>query len=354
MWGMNGSEFKKFGEQTPSLGTGEGEVPLASTPSPKIDVRTMASDLNSTQESGGGAPRPYTPPPSAPPVSPAAEPEKEPVFKPSEISAVQGTGQMAQIPISSRKKSSKTLVWAIVIALIVIGLAALGYFVIYPILTTEPEITVPPPPPPSPVEIPTSTPTTTIELPPPPEAYISLFKTILATTTETTLSGFLGLTDVKTSLNAPTSTTPAIKEVVWRDDQGKLLTFGQLTSLLIPQVLSTTTADMFISNFSAFVYSDSRGAWPGYVFKLKPDAVTAAAQANFKSEFEKASALTLENLFLTIPGTPQTWRQGKTGTITHYYLVFPTLNTSLTYALVGDKLIVSTSYDGFKEALKNL
>ena len=350
---MADNEFQELGNQNPPLGTGEGEIPLAQTPAPKIDIRTMASDIKSVEESGGGAPRPYTPPPQTPSLRPEPEKKEEPVFRPSEITPVGAPAQMTQAPLAPPKKSGKGLTWSVIIAVIVIGLAALGYFVIYPILKPAEVIPTPPPPAP-PVETPTSTPTSTLEVLPPPEPYVSLFKTSISATTEVTLTGFLSLTDIQSSFGSATSTTSTIKEVVWRDDQEKLLTFEQITSLIVPQILSTTTVQMFNKNFTAFAYGDSRGVWPGYIFELKDGTTLATAEANFKNEFEKTPAETLKNFFAADPGAPQTWKQGKTGTILNRYLVFPELNTSLNYAWVQNKLLISTSYDGFKEALKNL
>ena len=102
------------GKSPPPLGTGEGEVPLAQPPreamfesdsamagaakpsdpvvpskGPGLDMRTSASDVESIQKEGGGAPKPYTPPPvlsEKPPgvsgTGVSEEHEKEQVFQP--------------------------------------------------------------------------------------------------------------------------------------------------------------------------------------------------------------------------------------------------------------------------------
>ena len=55
-------------EEGKLIGTGEGEVPqreLSEAPGvSNLDMRTSASDVASIKESGGGAPRSYTPPPA--------------------------------------------------------------------------------------------------------------------------------------------------------------------------------------------------------------------------------------------------------------------------------------------------
>src|SRR3990167_7902408 len=70
---FSGSSWPPTPGGNPPLSTGEGESPLANPLAPKIDMRTMESDKNSSKESGGAAPRPYVPPPATSEMSQTKE-----------------------------------------------------------------------------------------------------------------------------------------------------------------------------------------------------------------------------------------------------------------------------------------
>lgn len=141
---------------------------------PKADVRTMSSDIKSVQETGGGAPKPYSPSPAMPSTpsfpSPASfsEPKSSPSFpmppvvaspiKPpslpnsgsSNFSSLSSSPSSLQKPMNSfsppstastqdsltrqAKSGGTKKIFAMILSLIlVVGIGAVGYFFVWPL-----------------------------------------------------------------------------------------------------------------------------------------------------------------------------------------------------------------------------
>ena len=164
---------------------------------PPMDVRTMASDLNSIQ--GGGSPQSYTPKgPDPKPNQAAPQPETQPSQNfnfqipqvPTDLSAPAASPEM---PIKQKKSGRGALV-GIISFVVVIALGALGYFVVYPMLSTS-----------SPSKTQTVQINTTTENPTPAGAGETQPVAVVTTTTESTSSSETTTTPV-----VATSTEPIV------------------------------------------------------------------------------------------------------------------------------------------------
>lgn len=297
-----------------------------SPPPPQIDIRTLASDADSLKTSGGmgTAPKTFSP----------ADLAKEPVFgaeivSPTAAGAVKAGG--------AGKKLGIVLGAIAVLALA----AAAGYFFIWPLFSgnEEEQITVVTSPPLLPTEPAPAAPTSR-----------SFFTTPAAATGEVNLSA-LTLAELSGALktkSGESAATGTVKEIILKVNNTSA-TSSALLSVLAP---GTGLESMLESGVTSFIYYDTKGAWPGYIFKFKSGASSTAAQTS-TAKIEQSSNLAA--LYLTSPGTAS--KDGfKSGTIAATktrYLSF-TGGASLNYGWVGNYLVISTSFDGFKKAMELL
>ena len=356
------------------LGTGEGEVPLAKMPSDKIDVRTMASDVTSMQETGGGMPRPYTPQTqtTAPkettarptPISPSQSPIN---FVDQMVGGIGQAGQQTSTtPQPKKTGGGRSLFGTLLIVIIVVGLIVIGYFFVYPqfintgtekdqgVATTTPPTlpeetaNVPPIPAPetattSPV-VPPTAPVSTVEV------HASFFKTKADLVVDAKLSAFT-LEDLKKPIAFETTSVPLFKEIVWKTQENKPLSFSQIASLIFPNFFTTEKVANFEDDFTLFAYSNTKGTWLGFVVKLK-DGVDIGAIQNSMSTLQKD--IGLKNLFLSDPGTMNPWKDGKVRNKPTSLAPFSLQGATISYTWFDRYLLVSSNLEAAEEAGKRL
>ena len=310
------------GTSGPAGGIPSGPPP---PPPPQIDIRTMASDADSLKRSGGLGTEPKT-------FSPA-DLAKEPVFA-SEIVSPAGAGA-AKAGVSGKK------VGLVAGAAAILFLAALaGYFFVWPLFSGSEEeqvVTETTPPP----VLPTETPA------PPAPTSQSLFTKPAASTKEVSLST-LTLAELSSALKTKSgeaAATGTVKEVIVKVN-GTSATSSALLNVLVP---GTGLESMLEPLVTSFIYYDAKGAWPGYIFKLKSGTNPAAAQT---STVKIEQSVNLAALYLTSPGAPKGgWKDGSVDSAKTRYLAYSAAGASLNYGWVNNYLVISTSYDGFKKAL---
>ncbi|MDI6734293.1 MAG: hypothetical protein QMD50_02260 [Patescibacteria group bacterium] len=375
---------QKWPDQNKPLGTGEGESPLTNPPlaSPKVEVRTMASDLKSTQESGGGAPHPYTPPPPPPiktqtsntpppePQSPKLEQKpidrkpSDAIFRPPEVPATPAPTIISKTPSPQEQKPKKKILLWIILAVVIIGIIALGYFVLYPMFFPKnPVVVENPTPTPTPTPAPTPEPTPTptpipIEIQPTPEALIihtSLFKTPADLTTEISLPS-LSLQDLKSLIEFATTDVPVLKEIVLKDSENKIIPLNKITPFLLPNILDDSLLISLNFDFTYFTYTNNKGTWPGIIISTETSDEPALTDLKTKinAAIEKSGA-PITNLFLTDPGTSSTWKDGKVNNYKARYIGFSKTEAALSYTWINNQfLLISTNYAGAQAAAKLL
>jgi hypothetical protein len=335
-----------------SIGTGEGESPLAKPVVPNMDVRTMASDMQS-MGAGNAAPKPYAPQASAPeniPMSPApSAPQAEQSFQIPQPDMSMGAQPAEPAP----KKNGRGVFTALAVFIAVIGLAALGYFVIYPIFFAAPVAPVventPTPEPVLPVE-PEPLPEPSSTIPNVPAPHVSLL-TMAADATESPSLPTMELTNLK-AMGMGTSANPTLTEIVLKDQSEVNLTLSQITALLAPTTFTPNVIGNFESDPTFFAYTDKDGRWLGLVAKVRSDASLEAVKADV-SKLEQSNETA--NFFGKDPGTPGEWKNSQVAGATDVrYQLFSNAGFAFDYGWVGNKLVIATSYDGFKEAVRRL
>lgn len=348
-----------------AIGTGEGESPLIPVTPQNVSVRTMDSDTSSIKTSGVGVPSAYTPKTEPAPATftPPTMDVQGPIPTPTAP-----TSTPTQPP-SSGESSSKGIVVAIVSFLVVLGIAAIGYFFLYPmfveptdnssvvppvaeVLDQAPEAAVPE----APAEPASTTPTSTASSTPTStvpgsflEAHASLFKTSADATSEISLSSVTPET-YHAAITSGVAEVPVMKEVVFRTSNG-ILPSKVFFGAMAPKTFSSEVVTLFAPDFTFFTYTNASGTWPGFALKLSPGTTLETAKAAIRKGEANGD---LSSIFLVDPGTPGTWKDGKFGTFSGRYLTYSLAGASLNYGWNGDTLIVSTNYAGAQEAAKRI
>ncbi len=334
----------------------------------------MASDVTSTQETGGGMPMPYTPRPqtSAPKQTntpPPSAPSQAPVnFVDQMVGGTMQTMQKAQnigqVP-TPPKKSGGGLFKGILIAIIVIGLLAIGYFFVYPLFSAKdtnvstevktPEVQKPAEEINVPV-VPPAEPATTTESVAPVvpvltvEVHSSFLKTRADLVFDAKLSAFT-LNDLKTPIAFDTTSVPLFKEVVWKTQDNKPLSFTQVASLIFPTFFTSEKVANFQDDFTLFAYSNSQGTWLGFIVKLK-DGIDIGKMQDSMSALQKDTGL--KNIFLSDPGTMGAWKDGKVRNKPTSLASFSLPGATLSYTWLDRYLLVSSNTGAAEEAGKRL
>ena len=189
-----------------------------------------------------------------------------------------------------------------------------------------------------------------ISLPQKAQYFTSLFKTSADASSEVTLAS-LALPEVKKAIQSGSVEVPIFKEIVFKNDTGKVYAASSILSVFIPSVFTENVSSLFEKDFSFFTYVDKTDVWPGVVLKLAVGADITAAKAEIaKLEINNE----IGSLFFSQPGTASVWKDGKVGSFAGRYIPFSTKGFAFNYAWVNDYLILSTSYVGEQAAVKNL
>ena len=322
-------------------------------PPPEINLRTMKSDLESLKETGGAAPapKPFTPPElkkEPPRITPAEFGELKKPEAQKTTAVPQG---LIEEESANAGKKKKLAVW-LVSLIIIVGAGLAGYYLIFPML-------FPPqaPPPPLAVTQPPITEVPITAVPPAETAPVQNPHQSLLATSDSSAAAELAVLNLD-------SLTAALKEKSLGTSLNTLTEVtlsnanGQLPSpivfnALLPEISPATIANLFEDDFTAALYTDANGSWPAYILKLK----TEASQVEAQTEINKLeSSLNLANLFLENPGAPNSagFKTGQANGLATRYLTYSKSGAGLNIAWSGDKLIISTSYNGLKKVIGNL
>ena len=347
------------------LGTGEGESPIINTAQgPRIEARTMESDISSIQ-TGETTPKTYVPQQAQTAPSASAGGGGVADINPQsfELPKVDTINQQPQaVPV----KKKNGLFVGIVIFIVLVGLAALGYFVVYPIFFGEsqqtspvanitPETETPPVTPPQNETAATSTtaPETSQTTPEQEKpSHISAFKIPADASMEVTsviTGGSLGNITLSTAKN------PSIVEVTIKDGVGNLSSFGAIMQAIFGGDFSSGALLNAFPNtgVSQFIYVDAENNRAiGIIAKADQSASLADVKAAFAQTFEANK--NYSGLFTTDPGIPGLWKNGQTSGIQNRYLTFSNPGFSINYGWSGNTLIISGSYEGFKAAVAHI
>lgn len=319
---------------------------VAKVPPPPIDVaiRTLESDLASFALTGGTKPK-------AQMVS----------LEPSAYTA--------------SKNASGSLVRRFIVMIVaLLVLAGIGYagYRIYKSLTGAPaaqqgqdttsaqvSVTKPPPPqvaPPAAIQVPTST----IPLPTADFTHQTFFRKPVDQALEFVLpSAGAAAGDLQTfsqrlsRLFNTANPKGSFFELRAQTTDTRPLSFGQFIYTVNAPILSQEfLSNTFVPDFTFFVYKDADGYWPGYILALQPNQVWLYASPEV-AKLEKSPSL--EVLFATFPGgRAGDFMDDKIESQPVRSLGFSNAAAHLTYGWMRNYLIISTSKEGFRQALGRL
>lgn len=314
----------------------QGGTQVPPPPGQDVGIRTMQSDNQSLQQ-GQITPQPQV-------INPANFPTEANLTP--ETSNQLESGQVEDLSVA---KKSKTWLWLALGVIVLIGLGLLGYFVIYPLLN-----------PPAPIVSPTDEPPAESSLPLPPEEGEAPAPETVVYESAFVVSPNLSITAVLDSVSlqsirsaylaqAEQMSNQSLAEVELQDANRYPLAFSALVGALLPDFLDASQVQEWTEDaFTAFIYKDENGIWPGYVARIKADANTETF-AQWLDAFEQND---LSGLFVADPGALAEFKNGEVNGISDRYAAGQN-GASLGYAIVGqDKLLISTSFEGMKEALR--
>lgn len=281
-------------------------------PEEKITIRSLRSDVGSLEVTGG--------------VSPVAEK--------MQLDFVETKNQIAGVIVPQKKAgASGGLLWVIGSVIGVGILSAIGYYVVYPMFFKVKE-----------------TPPVVVERAPerPRLAHHSLFVKLPTTLATVTIKA-RNASAIQGALTVAAGEGIAkggVKEITIEDENGPLR-FGEFIESLLPDVSHRTLEAVLEDDFTSFLSYDDNGVWPGYVAKLKSDAVIADVQKTLAV----LEGVDLSPLYIEDPGVQAIFQTGPVkGTLVRYS-VFTTKGAAFYYAVIGDYAIVATSLESFKTAV---
>lgn len=348
-------------------------------PPPEITVRTMSSDLESLKETGGASPtpKPFTPPelkkewapPASPPPPLSSEASREGRTPPSALSSGQAGGPPKITPaeFGEPKKSGtaptsglieeenngrgkKIALWTGTL-MIIIGAGLAGYYIIFPLLF-PPQA---PPPPPALTQPPTEVPIGTIPVAEPPIAitapHQSLLKSTDSVSNAQTNADLASLSNTLQQEAQKSNPAGGLVELTLSDANGQLPSSSVLSALL-PELSPEAMKNLLEDDFTLALYYDENDAWPVYILKLKAEASQVEAQTEIN---KLESSPNLRNFFASDPSAQAaSFKTGQANGLATRYVTFSKQGAALNVAWSGDKLIISTSYNGLKKILTSL
>ncbi len=317
----------------PSSFQGAGPGPsIPSSPPPDVGIRTMASDLSSLKASGGLEAKPTT--------FKSEDFNKEPVL---DIEQPGAAGAEKRVKSIQQRPHPRVLFISLGIVVFIVIAGLVIYFFVMPLIFPSQE------------ELITETPPA--EMPPaiPPLVHQSYFIVPPASIAGMNLNN-LNLAEVDTALNTAAAgmELQTIREITFTVAETAVPETADFLSLAFPGLDKEFLESSFERDFTVFLYRDSNGSWPGYVFRLNSDS-TVSQTTPIISSIE--SSTNIPNIYLTDLGSPSSaeFKDGlKIGETSARYLSFNTPGASFNYGWFDNHLIVSTSFNGFREALKLL
>ena len=347
---------QNFGVNEPQSGNAAPnpapENSVRESPGMGVGVRTMQSDMETFKTSGGVG---STPDIVKVPISIETDNASLPDGSSTSFNVGNGGGgafmngddSNSTPPLETESSSKKKILLVVLVVLLALVLSAAGYFVVYPILfpNTSPPVVINVPPP-APV-----TPT-------PPKVEIPKHQSLLIIEAEENKELNLATIDpnsihlayLQTSSLRPAS--GSMEEVVMLGPGGIPLSASIFFGTLLPDFPIVNITQNLEDNFSNLLYFDTVGVWPVYIMKIKEGVILSNAET-MMADIEKST--NFKNIYISEPGTPDPiWKSGQVGNKIARYLKFSMTGASLNYVWLGDYFVISTNYNGIKEASRRL
>lgn len=303
---------------------------------PEIGIRTMESDLSSLKSSGGSEPEPKV----FKPEDLVGEMTFNP--KPAEVPSQ----PISQVPAKPERTKITTIVLFAVAFLIISG--GVIYFLVLPMIFPKPK---------APAVVPPEAVNPNLIAPPSPplalkhQSYFGIAPSVSAPIDLINLNS-ADLSAAIKSAGADSQPSGTLKEITF-SLSGNVLESQAFLSVILPD-LDKQFFDNFEKDFTGFLYYDGKGVWPGYVYQLKGDANLDNAKIAMRAIEGSAN---LANFYLVAPGKPKSSEFTDGAPINNNivrYLAYSLPGSTLDYGWFKNYLVISTSYGGFKEAVRML
>lgn len=325
----------------PEVPFGGAEQPTT-PPLTESQIRAMRGDLGATPSTNE--------PTLSIPKAPVFDAE-EPVFTPGTVNQMPEQS-VDQIIAAQNGKKKLLYVFAGIVGVFLLGAA--GYFVIYPMFspgepatpTQQNAATAPV------VEQPAAVASSTTPQAP-KSSHVSSFVNDPDSRTTAVLTGALSKNAINDALiAAATAVAEGTHELIFINENAGGIPFGPFLTALAPSFPDVAKTNLlFTDDFTAFMHKNAGGEWPGYVLTLKPGFAAEDLRAWFSS-LEKAP---LVSFFLINPGKFSAFKDGTVNNkYPDRYAPATTPGASMSYLMLPqqNKVILSTSFDGLKEALR--
>ncbi len=184
----------------------------------------------------------------------------------------------------------------------------------------------------------------------PANSHQTLFASPADSTVEKVVST-VNLENVKNALRLSSTEVPLFREVVLTDEDENIIQANELLNVFGSEVFSEVK-DKFQADPTVYTYTDGSGTWMGLILQIK-SSVDLEDTKTKVSTIENNVA-TVKNFFLSEVGAETSWKDGGVGDVTSRYLSLGDGNASFNYGWSGNKLIISTSYQSFKEAVNKM
>ena len=313
-------------------------------------MRTMESDVRSVQATGEPVAQPVTPPP---PMASAPTPiQAAPVQFP-----VQAAPTPAPMPDVREMKSGRLLLWLFMLILVV-GIGWVTYKYGLPIyrtmMSSTPEAAVAEPTvaEPSSAGLAPAAPALPAEPAAPAITPLGGAQESLPKI-ETDGTGISITAALAAEAKKMKSASGTLEEVSILNG-GAPMSFATVMEAFLPEAktngLDGILTAAFDPVFSAYLFYDDRGAWPGYIAKINPASqIDAATLSSRLQAIEKSS---YKNLFLMDAGAPAAFRTGQArGQYIDRFVSMAEDGALFSYGIFGDYVIINTSNNGLVKAL---
>ncbi len=305
-------------------------------PGPAINVRTLQSDIASVASSGGYAPEPEK----------ISFEDMENISTQAKPELTSPASPMALPSIESERASGGSVIGWIAVGLLAVAMGFVGYYIVYPLLF-PPRVVV------ENIQnnnkaVPGSVPTAkkpVSEV----ATHRSLFSKLPAAQGTVKLKKItVGAVQSALKDAAATAASGSVKEIAMQDSNGQIR-FSSLMNVLV-NIPEEQLGKIAEDDFTAFVYYNEKGVWPGYVARMR-SSTTALEATKTLSALENSD---VKSLFLEDPGEESEFQTGPVRGAPIRYSTFTSPGASLNYGVLGNYMIVSTSFDGFKAAVQLL
>ncbi len=380
------------------IGDGENETPLKKVEDSSVEIRTMASDINSLEQSGGENVKPYQPQENY--QTENQENEKQVIDlnqgtnEQEVINISQGLNQenLAGQNISSENftkplSKNKKIFSVIVIVLVVLILMAVGYFFVYPlvfspaknlynqenqeqeVVTNQPTVPLQNFSPTLPEEFnqDNQTDETSLnqeeqnqelnqEVGPLTETlktvdnYQSFLKQKADAQEEIKLT-YATLAHLRKQIPFAKSEAMTLKEIILKNTNEQVIALEGLMSLIAPDFFNSERLSYFEDNFNVFSYLNQEGTWFVFLLKLRPEAKVSEIQDQM-ALLQKST--NLKNFFLTDVGEIGNWQDYLLRNKPTSLVDFSYPGASLSYTWLDKYLLLSTNKNAAEEVAKRL